>query len=327
MDPWFPVKRRVFKLLPRILGDLEFKLPYRKIGLMPSGGGWVLVFTLGFLLISSLRFNLNVGYLCSFILFAFMVICAVMSASQLAHKKIQIKIKSVYTAQQESLIYIETDCQDERSIEIEVIENNQCQSRRGIRVSETQNFDVSIGSFQRGLHKIPELMISSGWPLGIWKAYAICCSEHIVVVGPKPELNPPAYSSKHQQAGVTAVESSRPNSDEAPDGLRAYDPAEGLSRLSWQVLAKTDGNVFVAKTSTQEPVSVRYEIDWQQMGAHIDVEKRLERVWAWLLLADQKKTPWSLLMPSGRLSSQGGASSMQDAHLLMAFYGATDHGR
>jgi uncharacterized protein (DUF58 family) len=281
-------------------------LTQRNVYILPTRPGFMLAATLMVLLVASINYQLNLGYLLTFLLAGSAVVGMYVCHSTLRGLSLALMQPPPQFAG--------------ASTTLSVLLGNPRRSVRhgiGLAVLDTTHEDhwswtdvpaqgsctvqVAFMPQRRGLHGVPPLTAETRFPLGTFRVWTVWRPAAQVLVYPRPELLPPPLPPGEPRAGG-AARSSVQNSGEFA-GVRAYRRGDPLKLVVWKKAAKTDGEL-VSRDTMQ---SQRHELwlDFAQVGL-ADREARLARLAAWVLQADKLGQDYGLRLPTQQIRPGSG---------------------
>jgi uncharacterized protein (DUF58 family) len=272
----------------------------------------MLALTLLVLLVASINYQLNLGYVLTFLLAGSAVV-----GMHLCHG----------TLRGLTMHLIAPDAQfAEASVPISINVSSERKSvRHGIGMSlwgtdhwswtdvpaqGSTRVHVTYTPKQRGLHRLPTLTAETRFPLGTFRVWTVWRPAAQVLVYPAPELHPPPLPAGEARIGGQATVQ-RQNTGEF-DGVRAYRRGDPLKLVVWKKAAKTDE--LVSRDAQQVQ---RFEL-WLDlahtgiagaMAGGAPLEQAVSRLCAWVLLADKQGLHYGL-----RLGGQEIALGSGEAH-------------
>ena len=283
-------------------------LSQRNVYILPSRAGFMLGATLIVLLVASINYQLNLGYLLTFLLAG-----SALAGMHVCHG----------TLRGMTLNLLAPDAQFAgASTTLSVVLNNPRRSVRhgvGLAVLDAHEdrwskhwvwadvpaqgsctVHVAFKPEQRGLHRVPPLTAETRFPLGTFRVWTVWRPAAQVLVYPAPEPLPPPVPAGQPRAGGAAT--ARLQSSGEFDGVRAYRRGDPLKLVVWKKAAKADE--LVSRDTEQ---AQRYELwlDFTQAGAG-GTEHRLSRLTAWVLQADKLALDYGLRLPAQQIAPSTG---------------------
>lgn len=198
------------------------------------------------------------------------------------------------------------------------------------RPAESIQTDLPAGSLtrvtlpifaeHRGLMTLDRLVISTCYPLGLFRAWSYPWPNARCLVYPKPLIRPlPPMSASEQASG-----SERHQSDTPDDfaGFRRHHPGDSPRHVAWKIYARstTDASLLVKEFSGSG--TAEYCLDWDLTSPREDIETRLSTLCGWVLQAQQSNIDFSLRLPGLELAAGQGDQQVEQALEALAMFGA-----
>lgn len=280
-------------------------LTQRNVYILPTRAGLMLAATLLVLLIASINYQLNLGYLLTFLLTGAAVVGMHVCHATLRGLTLNLMQPAAQFAG--------------ASATLSVVLGNQRKSVRhgiGLAVLDATHADhwtwtdvpaqgsctvqVAFKPEKRGLYRVPPLTAETRFPLGTFRVWTVWRPAAQVLVYPAPEAHPPPLPPGEPRAGGAAA--ARTSNSGEFEGVRAYRRGDPLKLVVWKKAAKSDE--LVSRDTLQ---SQRYELWLDFSGAgHADREARLARLTAWVLQADKLGQDYGLRLPGQEIRPAGG---------------------
>ena len=159
---------------------------------------------------------------------------------------------------------------------------------------------------RRGVHPLPALTAVTLYPLGTFRVWTVWRPAAELLVYPAPEAHPPPLPPGQPQPGHTR-QSARVQASGEFDGVRAYRRGDPQKNIVWKKAAQAfaagrDDLVSRDALSTQRQ---QLWLDFAQTGTH-EVEARLSRLTAWVLMADRLGLDYGLRLPGREMAPDQG---------------------
>ena len=275
--------------------------------ILPTRAGWMFALTLLVLLLASINYQLNLGYVLTFLLAGSGVVSMHLTHGTLRGLTLHLRPVDAAFAGEPA------------GIDIVMTSPGTARFGIGLRLLDAPNAtrvwtDVPAGgqaaahlSFvppARGLHEVPTLGAETRFPLGLFRAWTVWRPAARLLVYPGPESHAPALPAAKPIAGGPAR--SRNSEGGEIEGVRAYRRGDPMKLIAWKKAAQAveTGSELVSRDTS---VSTRQELwlDWAACGA-LAAEERLSRLTAWTLASERAGTDFGLRLPGVELAPEGG---------------------
>ncbi len=277
-------------------------LNQRNIYILPTRAGLLFAVTLVTLLIASINYQLNLGYVLTFLLAGSGAVSMQLTHNTLRGLTLHLKpIVPVFAGE---------------AAQLEVVLSSPGGARHGIGLKVESasgstltwvdvpgggqaSAHVSFVPASRGRHEVPTLSAETRFPLGLFRAWTVWRPAGDVLVYPKPERPPaPLPSARPMPGGSTHALNVQGSEIE---GIRAYRRGDPLKLVFWKKAAKTmqSGGELVSRDTS---ASSHHELwlEWRACGT-LAPEDRLSRLAAWILAAERAGVNYGLRLPGADL--------------------------
>jgi uncharacterized protein (DUF58 family) len=285
-------------------------LNQHNIYILPTKGGWAFGLTLLVMLVSSINYQLNLGYVLTFLLAGSGLVSIHMTHGTLRGLTLRLRPAAPVFAGDPA--------------RLEVVMSNPGAARHGIglrfqqRPKEQRNAwcdvpalgqasaSLSMVPAARGWHAVPALLVETRFPFGLFRAWTIWRPASPVLAYPRPE-QPPVALPLAQSTPGGAQQLGQGQGSEL-DGVRAWRRGDALRQVVWKKAARSGH--LVSRETTAE-TSRELWLDWQsaQGTDRAGPEQRLSRLAAWVLEAEHQGLLYGLRLPGQQFSPDRG-----DAH-------------
>ena len=303
-----PVRRRVRRWwLQRHPRTDSWTLTQGNIYIVPTKAGFVYGLTLFVMLLASINYQLNLGYVLTFLLAGSGLMSMHITHRTLRGLSLHLRPPQPGFAGEAAPLEIVLQSggrishgvglrldhdppphEPQRSVWVDVPAQGQTMAR------------LSFVSARRGLHEVPTVRAETRYPFGLFRAWTLWRPAARVLAYPAPE-RPPAPLPPAHAAGDEAPRAHRSEGGEF-EGVRAYQRGDTLRRIVWKKVARTGELV-----SRDTQVALQQEL-WLDFHAAAlpDTERRLSRMAAWVLLAEQTGLAHGLRLPGMELAPGSG---------------------
>lgn len=295
--------------LARHAASDTWTLDQANIYILPTKGGWVFALTLLVMLVSAINYQLNLGYVLTFLLAGSGLVSIHMTHGTLRGLTLRLRPAAAVFAGEPA--------------RLEVVMSNPSGGARhgvGLRLHQPRrgrgsawcdvpalgqaSASLSIVPATRGWHAAPRLVVETGFPFGLFRAWTHWQPASAVLAYPQPEQPAPPLPSAHSAPGGAAL--ARQGQGSELDGVRAWRRGDGLRHVVWKKAARS-GQLVSRETSAEN--SRELWLDWPAAAAAGDAEARLSRLAAWVLAAERQGLVYGLRLPGVLLAPDRG-----DAH-------------
>ena len=301
-------------------------LTHANVYILPTKAGWVFGLTLLVLLLASINYQLNLGHLLTFLLLG----CAGVSM-HMTHRNLRglaLHLRPPRPVHAGQALMLEA-----------VVDNPDARARHGVglrlrhrlhRQDEETWCDVPAGgqtvvhlsllTEQRGRLQAPTIEVSTRFPFGLFRAWAVWRPAGEALVYPALEHPaPPLREASRDGGGRAGVVGAADDFE----GVRDYRRGDPLRQVAWKKSSRTFETTGALVSRDREARSRReLWLDWQAT-AGLATEARLSRLAAWVVAADQAGAAWGLRLPGVELPPASGEAHRAHALQTLALWSGT----
>ena len=302
----------------------ELFLGQRRIYILPTTPGVGFGALLLILLIGSVNYNLGLGYALTFLALS----CALVDMLFTWRNLVRLRLKSGRVpdvfAGQEAMFELQffNDARHARyALQVDIAGQVEGEARHTVDVPAGGSATVRLAlpTDKRGWLEAPRLVLSTRFPLGLFRAWSYWQPSMRALVYPFPEEGAPplpAPSSHGTGGGGQAGED-----DFA--GVRPYQAGDSPRRLAWRQIARLDpldGGQLATK-HFEGGARSELVLDLAQLPPQLDLELRLSRLTRWVLDCEQRALPYAFRAGTTGLDSGLGAAHQAACLRVLALYG------
>ena len=309
-------RQRMWRNEPRDTGPIVLR--HRRIYILPTRRGLLLIATLATMLVTSMNYALSLGFALTFLLSGLVASALLQTYRNLA----RIAVSPVAAG--------EAFAGSELAFTLSFA--NAGATRRGIVVtagdrsvsvdlsaSATQIVQLSADARRRGRQPLGRVTVSTDFPLGLWRGWSYVHFPLSGIVYPTPEAPspplPPGREGADARRSASAAEAELA-------GLRDYQLGDALNRIAWKAVARGAG--WYSKQFEGAGGRGPVELDWADLPPALDDELRLSRLTAWILAAEREARAFALRLPGIALPLGQGAVHRRRALAALALF--PEHG-
>ncbi|WP_354685292.1 DUF58 domain-containing protein [Cupriavidus necator] len=283
-------------------------LDRRHLYILPARGGLGFAALLAAMLLTSLNYNISLGFALTFLLVGIGMSCMWLAYRNLLELAVAAGPVAPAHAGQPAVFHLRVDNRDAGArIGIEA----RVPSLPDVAAAEltldghaSGTLALLVPAVRRGRLVLPRVVLASRFPFGLFRVWSHADLEMSTLVYPAPEQDAPPPPPVHRPDEGDALHAGAMHSDDGIDQLRRYRNGDPLHRIAWKHSARTGRWLSRAGDPPQRPA--RW-LDWHAMPAGMDAEARLSRLCAWLLTAtDDAET--GLRLPGFELAPARGAA-------------------
>ncbi len=277
-------------------------LTQRNVYILPTRAGWMLAGTLIVLLIGSINYQLNLGYLLTFLLAGSAAAGMVVCHNTLRGLRLHLLPPQPLFAGGLATLdvkLVNTRRTPRHAIALALLDTDHW-SWADVPAQGEATVQVSFKPARRGLHRVPTLTAETRFPLGTFRVWTVWRPAAQVLVYPAPEPMPPALPPGEPRSGAGLAGGARASGEF--DGVRAYQRGDPMKLIVWKKFAKSDELV---SRDTLHMQRQELWLDFARIGG-LDVEGRLSRLAAWVLMADEQGLDYGLRLPGVEIKPASG---------------------
>ena len=295
--------------LPR-LDSLQ--LTQRNVYILPTGAGWMLALTLLILLVASINFQLNLGYLLTFLLAGSAVVAMHISHGTLSGMALHLKPPEPQFLGHSSLLEVQlTSTRRSARFGIGIAVHGSGQwAFADVPAQGSASVQVAFTAPRRGQHPAPLLTAETRFPLGTFRVWALWKPAAQVLIYPTPEHPAPPLPPGEASGASTASTSSQGTGDF--DGVRAYRRGDPLKLVVWKKAAQAfaRGSDNLVSRDAEHLQRSQLWLSPERTGLQ-DPEARLSRLTAWVLEAERLGLDYGLRLAHTEIAPDHGAAQRQ----------------
>lgn len=297
-----------------VIRELPVTVTKNRIRVQPTRYGALFLGLLLALLLGSINYGNNLGFLFTFLLGSM----ALVSIGYTVRNLTGLKIQSVRT----------TATFAGQTAQFEIALKASAGGHTGVVASLPQSdkivFDLAdrqtgrlllrVDALSRGLLRPGPLCLACPYPLGLVKAVCRLNLGLECLVYPKPWPSPLMPVSA--RSGTLERSSAWTQGDDDFQGLRAYIPGDALQRISWRASSRGQG-LFTKDFTT--PYGTALFLDWDTADAP-DVESKLSILCSGVLRAHDAGSKYGLKLPSQTIDPESGATHRERCLKALALF-------
>lgn len=297
-------------------------LTQRNVYILPTQPGLMMAATLLVLLVASINYQLNLGYLLTFLLAGSVVIGMHITHATLRGITLHLVAPPAQHVGANAVFDIQLS-NPRRStcygIGVCVL-NSGHWSWCDVPPQGSSTVQVAFKPMQRGLQRLPTLSAETRFPLGTFRVWTIWRPAAQVLVYPAPEAHPPPLPPGEPRGSGAA--NARVQTSGEFDGVRAYRRGDPAKLVVWKRVAQAQarGSSDLVSRDTQQSQRHELWLDLQHAPSALGLEGQLSRLCAWVLLADKQGMDYGLRLGGHTAAPGSGEAHKQNCLAALALY-------
>ena len=296
-------------------------LTQRNVYILPTRAGLMFAATLLVLLLASINYQLNLGYVLTFLLAGSGLVSMHVTHNTLRALTLHLRPPAPVFAGEAALleVVLTSPGRARYGIGLKLLEAETA-TLSWIDVPAMGQANAHLGFVppRRGQHALPVLSVETRFPLGLFRAWSVWRPASQLLVYPAPERPAAALPAARAQPGGPLQ--GRAAEGGEVEGVRGYRRGDPLKMVYWKKAAKAlaSGGDLVSR-DTSSAVQQQLWLDWQACGA-LPPEDRLSRLAAWVLVAQRAGAEYGLGLPGETIAADAGEAHKRHCLEVLALW-------
>ncbi len=297
----------------------ELVLDRRRIYIFPNLSGGIFILVLLAIFITSVNYNINLGYGLDFLLISYLWLGIIFTYRNLAGLTLSASVNSSAFAGELAHLSIHINNYAKHArYAVAVGHDKDTMQVIDVAGYESDHLPMSFNTIKRGWMPCPKMRLQTSFPLGLLTAWTYWQPLRQILVFPAPELNPPPlpFVANGGSGSLSLA------GNEEFTGIRNYQIGDSLKQLAWRQIARQSAG------SNEHLISKQFEggqqsicmLNFSELPLQLTIEQKLSRLCAWLLMAEQKQIPYAFQLGKQRLCQNLGQEHLQTCLTALALY-------
>ena len=290
----------------------EVFLKQRRVFIMPTQAGLAFGVTLIVLFIGSVNYNLNLGFVLTFLIASCGVIDMHLTFRNMAHLYLRAGPAQPVFAGEEAqfeLYLINRYKYGRYAIWLGFLGEDlpNLEQAADIAPNESSTVNLHVTSTRRGWLPAPRVRLQTRFPLGLLRSWSYWLPDAKALIYPFPEEQAPPLP----MAGIESEDGQGQAGHDDFAGVRAYQAGDSMKHLAWRQIARIDvqdGGSLVTK-HFEGGAKSELCLDFSLLSKSVDLEMRLSRMTRWVLEAELQGVAYSF-----KLGEHDFVASLGPAH-------------
>ncbi|MGM0452694.1 MAG: DUF58 domain-containing protein [Thermodesulfobacteriota bacterium] len=293
-------------------------LDRHRLLIFPTAHGFLFIGVLFAMLLGSINYNNNLGFLLVFLLGGMALVSIVHTYRNLLGLVVlSVTAQPVFAGGDAVFdIRVRAGRVNRRTL-VFFIEKNR-PSLENIAAGKDAGIQVAVSTSARGVLRPGRLTISCRYPLGLFAAWAVVRPSAECVVYPAPLAGPSVHAG-----GELSPQEQENNVARGVDdfqGLKPYQPGDPIVRIAWKHLSSGKG-LFLKEFFHNAGDAVM--LDYEAVAAK-DPETRLSRMCDMVLELEKTRLIYGLHLPGRTISPDRGAAHRHECLKALALFDADE---
>jgi len=275
----------------------------QRVYILPTRPGLLLCIAIFTMLLGAVNYNNSMAYILTFLLGSVFMVCMLHTYRNLAGLIISGAVaKPVFAGETAAfpLIIDNRDGQIRSAVKLvchpthkakRILQQDYQASWINLQANQWQQVNIPVPTIKRGLLPLERVIISSCFPLGLFRAWSYIHLDEHCVVYPKPVgIDPFPTPVSAQEEGQEGMKS---GTDDFA-GFRQYHPGDSIRNIAWKALAR-EQPLLVKRFSGDGGHTLI--LSWKDVGHLPKIELRLSQLCRWILLAENQGWNYGLEIP------------------------------
>ncbi|OUD15006.1 DUF58 domain-containing protein [Thioflexithrix psekupsensis] len=297
------------------------ELRRRQVYIFPTKQGFAFIFVLFILLIGSMNYNNNMGYLLTFTLGSMMLVSILHTHRMLHGLRIEAGQTHSVFAGERVLFQLGLDNRHHAArfdLHFKVqTPLNTWDEVVVVNVPDNQKINVNlpIASYRRGRLALPRLRISSVFPLGLFEVWSYIFIESEAIVYPNP-VGQRVFPVRQEARQSTQGQHPSLQGEDFV-GYRNYKTGDSPRHIDWKAAARGQEGLIkqFGGHSTDS-----FTFSWADVQHLENIDRAVSQLSLWINMAEKQQLPYGLQLPHLDLKQGYGDSHYNRCLTALALY-------
>ncbi|MEM7282019.1 MAG: DUF58 domain-containing protein [Pseudomonadota bacterium] len=289
-------------------------LTRQRVYILPTGQGIAFAVLLFAMLMGSMNYNNNLGFVVTFLLAGVALVSMFHCHRNIVGLVVRPGLaKPVYAGQTALLPVQVRNSSLTTTYAIEINHQGQTQGEMSIPPNSVNSLNIAVKTKRRGVLTVSRFGVSTNFPMNLFKAWAWIYLDLTCLVYPKPaatHLQPPTESTD-----TGGAQDGLESGDDFA-GLREFQTGDPPKHIAWKAYARSDE--LLVRQFAGTSVATQW-LDFEKIGVP-ETETRLSLLCHWILEAHDAQNAYGLRLPSTAIEPNLGDNHKHDCLSALALY-------
>lgn len=290
--------------------------PPERLRIRPTRYGFIFIVVLAAMLLGSINYNNNLGFLLTFLLSGMAMVSILHTYRNIADIRVLSLHAEPVFAGEPALFTCRASAAKKASVAVAFAFGSARPVTVDVDSADEEPVQIPMGTpTRRGVMHPGPLTAESDYPFGLFRARKNLVVDGHVLVYPQPLFGPLITAGGKRTSGISGKKSARGVDDF--QGLKPYQPGDRLQHISWKAYSRGQG-LFTKQFGGESGASEMF--DWDAL-AETDTERRLSRLCDMVLTADRQRLSYGLRLPERTLRPNRGEVHKKNCLKALALHG------
>lgn len=297
---------------------LPLTLSRKRIYILPTRHGWVFILILLAMLIGSVNYKNNLGFLLTFLLGGMAFVSIFHSYRNLLGIQISAVTAQPVFAGDRAVFKFSIRIEEPARAAVAISLPNAEKIVQDFDANKDNWIRLPVAANQRGIFRPGSLLITTQYPLGLFRAWSTIRLDSKCLVYPRPLPGP--LKTADDAGAVNGEEGRDMPGVEDFQGLKAYQQGDPLQHIAWKVLSKGQGlftKMFVGQAGSTSM------LDFNALN-EANTERKLSRLCDMILKACSYNIVFGLKLPGKIIDPNRGEVHRQKCLKALALFAMPD---
>ena len=298
-------------------GTAPLRLGQRRIFILPSCGGLLYALALLAMLTGAINYNLALGHALVFLLVGLGIVGMIHTFRNLHGLLVTPAGSEPVFAGETAYFSLELD--NDRPtprVGLSFAAQPGLYAMATVDRKNRAKLKIPVGTARRGWLELPRVRLSTGYPLGLFTAWAYLHPAMRCLVYPRPIARPLPAPAARPSGGHGHGDGGQ----EDFIGFRERQPADSLRHVAWKASARDDGRGPLLVKQFAGGSEQELSLDWSLADPDQPDETRLGILTGWVLAAETAGLAYDLRLPGLAIPRGRGAAHRQRCLEALALY-------
>lgn len=294
------VRRWFFQRQSAESGPIE--LNRRRIYILPTKTGALFTLVLFVMYVGAVNYNLGLGHALVFLLVGLGLVAMLHTFRNLVGLRLRAgRIAPVFAGETARFeVMVENSRTEPRpAISLRILDADRGSGNPpgaiSLGAASPTAVELPVRALRRGSLPLGRLVVSTRFPLGLFRAWSYPWPTAQCLVYPAPIFRPlPTPRGSELSAGDQALQS---ESQDDFAGFRRHQPGDSPRHVAWKIYARDAAESPLLVKEFAGTGVVQYWFDWNSTSAAEDTETRLSTLCGWVLQAERDNLPFGMSLP------------------------------